>query len=97
MEGMGRLQSDTRKNARETYPLNKGATTPKEPEWPLGLEEWGGEKIGDIEHPRKKRNALQQEIARREQQMRRQQRHRQQLETIIAWREAARYRMGYRR
>ena len=76
----------------KTYPLSKEATMAREPEWTLKLEEWGTNKeIEDLGYAHKKRSALQQEIARREQTMRRQQRHQQQLEIILAWRDAARY------
>ena len=64
----------------------------REPEWTLKLEEWGTDKeIEDLDYAHKKRSALPQEIARRAQTMRRQQRHQQQLEIILAWRDAERY------
>ena len=47
--------------------------------------------IDEMEHACKKRDALQQEITRREPKMRRRRRHRQQLEIILAWRDPSRY------
>ena len=70
----------------------KKATMAKEPEWTLNLEEWGTHKeIDELDYAHKKRSALQQEIARREQATRRQRRHQQQLEIILEWRGAERY------
>ena len=86
MGGMGRLPENTSANDRKTYPLRKKATTPKEPEWTLRLEEWGTRKeIDDIEYAHKERSSPKQEISRREQQLRLQQRRRQKLEIILVW------------
>ena len=60
----------------------------KEPDLALKLEEWGtNEEIEDLDYAHKKRSALQQEIARKEQTTRRQHRHQQQLEIILEWRD----------
>ena len=83
---MGRLPENTRRNDRGNISTHQRSDEAERTRMDIETRGMGAKQsIDDIEYAREKRDALQPEIARREQQMRRQLRRQQKIEIILTW------------